>query len=139
MPYHPQLPEELVDALQTPIHRDVGRSRPAKAARAKALTPATAAAQLKREFPAWAEAKMHGSDNSKNGYWDVFLDMNNSSLFCQYCAESGYWVEIQGECGRPIVDGQEDYHPSLAEAIAALRQAAAKQMQVLKTLENSDE
>jgi len=102
-------------------------------------TPATAAAQLKREFPAWARAKMHGSDNSKNGYWDVFLDLNGSSLFCQYCAESGYWVEIQNECGRPIVDGQEDYHPTLAEAIAALRQAAAQQMQVLGTLEKPNE
>jgi 1,4-alpha-glucan branching enzyme len=102
------------------------------------LTPATAAAQLKREFPAWAEAKMHGSDNSKNGYWDVFLDLNGSSLFCQYCAESGYWVEIQNECGRPIVDSEANYYPSLAEAIAALRQAAAQQMQVLGTLEEAN-
>jgi 1,4-alpha-glucan branching enzyme len=97
-------------------------------------TPATAAAQLKREFPVWAEAKMHSSDNSKNGYWDIHLDLNGSSLACQYCANSGYWVEIQNECGRPIVDSEADYYPSLAEAIAALRQAAAQQMQVLKTL-----
>jgi hypothetical protein len=104
------------------------------------LTPATAAAILKRELPAWAEAEARDwSDNSKNGYWDVFLDMNGSSLFCQYCAESGYWVEIQNECGRPIVDSEANYYPSLAEAIAALRQAAAKQMLVLKTLEKPNE
>ena len=30
----PQKPEELIDALQDPVHRDVGRSRPARASRA---------------------------------------------------------------------------------------------------------
>jgi hypothetical protein len=47
-------------------------------------------------------------------------------------------VEIQNECGRPIVDSDADYYPSLAEAIAALRQAAAQQMQVLGTLEEAN-
>ena len=99
------------------------------------LTPATAAATLRREFPAWSKAKMCDSaDNSQNGYWDIHLDLNGSSLACQYCANSGYWVEIQNECGRPIVDSDANYYPSLAEAIAALRQAAAKLMQVLGTL-----
>jgi hypothetical protein len=98
-------------------------------------TPATAAAQLKREFPAWSKAKMCDSaDNSKNGYWDLYLDLRGSTLACQYCANSGYWLEIQSYYGRPIVDSDADYYPSLAEAIAALRQAAAQQMQVLKTL-----
>jgi len=31
--YTPQNPADLVDALQEPIHRDVGRSKPAKTAR----------------------------------------------------------------------------------------------------------
>ena len=30
----PQKPEELIGALQDPVHRDVGRSRPARASRA---------------------------------------------------------------------------------------------------------
>ena len=33
----PQSVEELVDALQDPIHQDVGRSRPVKAARVQTI------------------------------------------------------------------------------------------------------
>jgi len=33
--YRPQNPADLVDALQEPIHREVGRSRPARAARSR--------------------------------------------------------------------------------------------------------
>ncbi len=35
MSRRPPLPEDLVDALQEPIHREVGRSRPARAARSR--------------------------------------------------------------------------------------------------------
>ena len=33
----PQKPEELVDALNDPIHRDVGRSRPARTVRSRKM------------------------------------------------------------------------------------------------------
>lgn len=38
--YTPQNPADLVDALQDPIHRDVGRSRPARTVR-KTMPPGT--------------------------------------------------------------------------------------------------
>ena len=99
------------------------------------ITPATAAAQLKQELPGWTAAEMTDwADNSQTGYWDFCLELNGSMLSCQYCANSGYWLEIQDEYGKPIIDAKADYYPSLTEAIAALRQAAAKQMQVLGTL-----
>ncbi len=103
------------------------------------LTPATAAAQLKREFPAWAEAKMTNCvDKSLDGYWDFYLNIKGCSMLCQYCDNSGYWLEIEDDTGKLIVDSKGKHQPSLAKAIAALRQAAAKQMQVLKTLEKAN-
>jgi hypothetical protein len=105
----------------------------------KRLTPATAVAQLKREFPAWAEADVRRLvDKPGEGYWNFDLEIPGCSLFCQHAEISGYWLEISDETGKILSNGTGDYQPSLAEAIAALRQAAAKQMQVLGTLGDAD-
>ena len=103
-------------------------------------TPATAAAQLKQELPGWTAAEMTDCvDKPEERYWHFYVSIEGCSMLCQYCENAGYLLEIEDDAGELIVDSEGDHQPSLTEAIAALRQAAAKQMQVLGTLGDTHE